>query len=658
MQNYIDSVTDTSGRAIAGATVTVQKSDGTAATLYAANGSSPYASNVLTTDNTGEYRFYAANGTYTITVSSLNFAGQTNSGVVLYDPADVTGVNPKDAAFGARGDGITDDTAAILAADTVAAAAGKPVVFPPGTFIINLSGMTGSGATWVGSGRNTTTLKAAAGAWGAGTQRMLTVSGKSGFTISKITFDLSATTATSASFVYAFLPFNCNNWHVYDCGFVGIQPYMYGVYGNGGSNWSVCDNWFFQATPSIHRSQAVNVQYGATNFKVSRNVAVGTAIFSNASYGEFAENVITGWGFGGGITIDSIAATRNTGNVITGNTLGNSFSTGAPDDNATYPPGIECSSSVSTITGNLCFNNGGSGITVFGPNCTIVGNTCANNGQISGPRLAGIVAYAIPQSVGGDLSANGSVIANNTLIDNQGSPTQNYGYAEFNITNGFGTGALSGMVVHGNKFSGNAAGDTSFVAGSSGATLFNGAVSVGLLGVGALAANNVAIQTKTSLLTGTTQVGVNGTDTFTSAATAAAYEFYSTPTTQAAVFTLPTIAGFFAKDAIVGSGSTITTQYGFFAGNLSAATNNFAFYSNMASGAGKFGFYAAGTAQNLLAGPLNLTGAAASVASGINLGGTTSGTATAGAATLPANPLGFLVAFNGATQVKIPYYSA
>jgi len=40
------------------------------------------------------------------------------------------------------------------------------------------------------------------------------------------------------------------------------------------------------------------------------------------------------------------------------------------------------------------------------------------------------------------------------------------------------------------------------------------------------------------------------------------------------------------------------------------------------------------------------------------IGGATSSTATAGAATLPANPLGFLaVTLPNGTAVKIPYYS-
>lgn len=55
---------------------------------------------------------------------------------------------------------------------------------------------------------------------------------------------------------------------------------------------------------------------------------------------------------------------------------------------------------------------------------------------------------------------------------------------------------------------------------------------------------------------------------------------------------------------------------------------------------------------------LTLVGATPTVASGLGLGSTTSPTATAGAGTLPANPLGFLVLNLAGTVIKVPYYSA
>lgn len=53
-----------------------------------------------------------------------------------------------------------------------------------------------------------------------------------------------------------------------------------------------------------------------------------------------------------------------------------------------------------------------------------------------------------------------------------------------------------------------------------------------------------------------------------------------------------------------------------------------------------------------------LSGAALSVAGTVSLGNTVSSTATSGSNSLPSNPAGFLVAYYGGTQIKIPYYNA
>jgi hypothetical protein len=89
----------------------------------------------------------------------------------------------------------------------------------------------------------------------------------------------------------------------------------------------------------------------------------------------------------------------------------------------------------------------------------------------------------------------------------------------------------------------------------------------------------------------------------TSATTGAARGFQSFPSTAAASFALNDLAHFWAGQNTLGAGSSVTNQYGFFVHNsVTGATNNYGFYSDIASGSNRWNFYAAGTAQNYFAG--------------------------------------------------------
>lgn len=73
--------------------------------------------------------------------------------------------------------------------------------------------------------------------------------------------------------------------------------------------------------------------------------------------------------------------------------------------------------------------------------------------------------------------------------------------------------------------------------------------------------------------------------------------------TQAASFTLPLMTGFLASQGTIGATSAVTTQYGFHANStLIGATNNYGFYSDIASASNRWNFFANGTANNAFAG--------------------------------------------------------
>jgi len=106
---------------------------------------------------------------------------------------------------------------------------------------------------------------------------------------------------------------------------------------------------------------------------------------------------------------------------------------------------------------------------------------------------------------------------------------------------------------------------------------------------------------------GTTANGIYD-DTVVSSAQTNVYTSHSSYiSTQAAAFTLGNLTHYKASQSTVGAGSAITSQYGFFAdAALTGATNNFGFYSNIASGTGRFNFYANGTAANYFAGNVGI----------------------------------------------------
>lgn len=90
MLNYSNSVLDASGNAAVSATVTVKNyPSGTNATIYSDNGVTP-KTNPITTDSSGGFSFYAANGRYTLTVIYAGVTVNQTDSIYLYDMADAS----------------------------------------------------------------------------------------------------------------------------------------------------------------------------------------------------------------------------------------------------------------------------------------------------------------------------------------------------------------------------------------------------------------------------------------------------------------------------------------------------------------------------------------------------------------------------------------
>jgi len=91
MQKFSDSVavagSDSVLRPLSGATVTVYVYGGAAATIYSDNGITTQT-NPITTDSTGGFSFYAADGRYTLTIAKTGIETYTRSDVLIEDPVD------------------------------------------------------------------------------------------------------------------------------------------------------------------------------------------------------------------------------------------------------------------------------------------------------------------------------------------------------------------------------------------------------------------------------------------------------------------------------------------------------------------------------------------------------------------------------------------
>jgi hypothetical protein len=87
--------------------------------------------------------------------------------------------------------------------------------------------------------------------------------------------------------------------------------------------------------------------------------------------------------------------------------------------------------------------------------------------------------------------------------------------------------------------------------------------------------------------------------------------FESRPSTIASAFTLGTLSHYVARQGTIGATSAVTDQFGFNVNSgLTGATNNYGFYSNIASAANSYNFYAAGTAPNRFVGETTVSGPA------------------------------------------------
>ena len=140
---------------------------------------------------------------------------------------------------------------------------------------------------------------------------------------------------------------------------------------------------------------------------------------------------------------------------------------------------------------------------------------------------------------------------------------------------------------------------------------------------GAVGIGTTSLGASYGLRVSKTFAGDNGSNIFSSATGTAStptavYSFRSTVFTGAnggTPYTISSLYGYSAAQSTFSADSTVTNQYGFLAASsLTGATNNYGFYGAIASGTGRYNFYAAGTADNYFAGNVGIGRAPPTVA--------------------------------------------
>ena len=168
----------------------------------------------------------------------------------------------------------------------------------------------------------------------------------------------------------------------------------------------------------------------------------------------------------------------------------------------------------------------------------------------------------------------------------------------------------------------------------------------GGVGIGTTASAGRTVQISRTMTGSTNAQGIRNSGTIQSDVTSSAFLYSSLSSTAAASFTLGVLSHFNAEQGSIGAGSTITTQYGFYAnGGLTGAISNYGFVSAINSAANRWNFYADGTAANYFAGQtvigstsLTLGGSSAAQQFGVVSGAaTTVGAVIRGAASQTAN---------------------
>lgn len=315
--------------------------------------------------------------------------------------------------YGAVGDGVANDQAAITSAVAAAAAAGGGIVYlPPGTYFVGSFLAAASKVSLCGAGRSVTTLKGGS-AITAGVVTG-TSGGGSDVSISDLAIDAGYPSATGANGT------QFTNWsrvHVTRVRFVNCGK----------------SNTLFTTSPDCSVTFCEMVDSGQGGSTAGAGV-----VFQNGSHrGLVLGNRILG------ARAMAISVTNSGGAGCTDCQITDNYidQTNSPTYEAI---GVSTACDRPTISGNNIVNSRDNGISASPAYSVVVGNNIAgtyNNGILLGGNYSlasGNVIRDVGQETtttaaaygGVNLAASYCVVVGNVIVDTQGTPTMDYGVKE------------------------------------------------------------------------------------------------------------------------------------------------------------------------------------------------------------------------------------
>ena len=365
----------------------------------------------------------------------------------------------------------------------------------------------------------------------------------------------------------------------------------YGFYGNIGAGVSR------NITTVERTSNVVTITTSVTHgYSAGQSVTVA-AVTNTSLNGTFTiASVPTTTTFTYAQTAADLASTADTGTTVVvgrynfyANGTAPNFFNGVTNFGASLPNGVQVPNSTGNLVTPIVQLNATNSIGVY---------SAVNWGTSATGHPAAISFAKSKSGVAGTQTAvaSGDVIASLLFLGSDGTSFVRAGEITSEVDGTPGTNDMPGRIVF-----------KTTLDGASTPTEQMRISNNGSIGIGTTATAGYKINIGGSATGATSYEGVANGQTIQSDVTSLYRGFLSVPGTQAAAFTLADLRHFAAQQNVFGAGSSVTNQYGvFISSSLTGATNNYGVYSAIASGTGRYNFYAVGTADNYFAGNVGI----------------------------------------------------